>query len=71
MSEELEGFFRSPRSIQGANGPHEVQYVPLASSLAAALLDGLSEQPANAFERVCKYPGLTFPSCSSSLSTPF
>jgi hypothetical protein len=28
MSEALEGLFRSPRSILGANGPHEVRYVP-------------------------------------------
>ena len=27
-SEALEGIFRSPRSILGANGPHEVRYVP-------------------------------------------
>jgi hypothetical protein len=29
-----------------------------ASSLAAALLDGLSEQPAIAIQRVCEYPDL-------------
>jgi hypothetical protein len=28
MSESLEGIFRSPRSIQMANGPHEVRCVP-------------------------------------------
>ena len=28
ISEALEGLIRSPRSILGANGPHEVRYVP-------------------------------------------
>jgi hypothetical protein len=28
MSKALEWVFRSPRSIPGANGPHEVRYVP-------------------------------------------
>ena len=27
-SEVLEGLIRSPRSILGANGPHEVRFVP-------------------------------------------
>ena len=27
MPESLEGLFRLPRSVRGANGPHEVQYV--------------------------------------------
>ena len=44
--EALKGLFRSPRTIARANGPHEVRFVPLASSLAAALLDGLFEHPA-------------------------
>ena len=34
--------------------------VRFASSLAAALLDGLSEQPAMASERVCQCQGLAF-----------
>jgi len=38
MPEALEGLFRSPRSIQWANGPHEVRVVPPRASLAAALL---------------------------------
>jgi hypothetical protein len=34
------------------------EYASRASSLAAALLDGLSEQPAIASQRVCEYPDL-------------
>ena len=41
-----------------------------ASSLAAALLEGLSEQPAMVSEQVCEYPGLACLFYSSSLSTP-
>jgi hypothetical protein len=40
------GFFHSPRFIVRANGPTKCGRYLLASSLAAALLDGLSEQPA-------------------------
>ena len=40
-SETLKGLFRSPRSILGANGPTKCGPYLLASSLAAALLDGL------------------------------
>ena len=44
-SEVLEGFFRSPRSMVGANGPHEVRSVPLRLFACCGLEDGLSEQP--------------------------
>ena len=44
-SEALEGLFRSPRSIARANGPTKCGPYLLASSLAAALLDGLFEHP--------------------------
>jgi len=44
-SETLEGFFRSPRSIVRANGPTKCGPYLLASSLTAALLDGLFEHP--------------------------
>ena len=45
-SEELEDILRSPRSILGANGHTKCGWYLLASSLAAALLDGLFEHPA-------------------------
>jgi hypothetical protein len=45
-SEELEGIFRSPRVIIWANGYTKCGWYLLASSLAAALLDGLFEHPA-------------------------
>jgi hypothetical protein len=45
MSESLKGFFRSPRSIAMANGHTKCGAYLLASSLAAALLDGLFEHP--------------------------
>ncbi|TKB94884.1 MAG: hypothetical protein E8D41_02925 [Nitrospira sp.] len=41
----LKGLFRSPRSIGRANGHTKCGWYLFASSLAAALLDGLSEQP--------------------------
>jgi len=41
----LEGLFRSPRSIARANGHTKCGAYLLASSLAAALLDGLFEHP--------------------------
>jgi hypothetical protein len=44
-SEVLEGIFRSPRSIQRANGHTKCDWYLLASSLAAVLLDGLFEHP--------------------------
>jgi hypothetical protein len=40
-SEVLEGIFRSPRSILGANGHTKCGWYLLASSLAAGLLDRL------------------------------
>jgi hypothetical protein len=43
--EALEGLFRSPRSILRANGYTKCGGYLLASSLAAALLDGLFEHP--------------------------
>jgi len=58
------------RRSRGAQRLNVLQRVRFASSLAAALLDGLSEQPATASERVREYSGLAFLSCSSSLSTP-
>jgi hypothetical protein len=45
-SEVLAGIFRSPRFILGANGHTKCGWYLLASSLAAALLDGLFEHPA-------------------------
>jgi hypothetical protein len=45
-SETLVGLIRSPRSILGVNGHTKCGTYLLASSLAAALLDGLFEQPA-------------------------
>jgi hypothetical protein len=44
----LKGFFRSPRSIGGANGSTKCGPYILAASLAAALLNGLFEHPARA-----------------------
>jgi hypothetical protein len=44
-SETLEGLFRSPRSIARANAHTKCGTYLLASSLAAALLGGLFEQP--------------------------
>ena len=44
-SEGLEDILRSPRSILGANGHTKCGWYLLASSLAAALLDGLFEHP--------------------------
>jgi hypothetical protein len=41
----LKGLFRSPRSIGRANGYTKCGPYLLASSLAAALLDGLFEHP--------------------------
>jgi hypothetical protein len=46
MAEALEEFFRSPRSIEWANGPTKCGGYLLRSSLAAALLDSLFEHPA-------------------------
>jgi hypothetical protein len=43
----LEDVIRSPRSILRANGHTKCGWYLLASSLAAALLDGLSKQPAS------------------------
>jgi hypothetical protein len=45
-SEALEGIFRSPRSMLWANGYTKCGPYLLASSLAAALLNGLFEHPA-------------------------
>ena len=45
-SEALEGIFRSPRSILWANGYTKCGRYLLATSLAAALLDGHFEHPA-------------------------
>ena len=45
-SETLTGFIRSPRAILGVNGHTECGPYLLASSLAAALLNGLFEHPA-------------------------
>ena len=44
-SEGLEDILRSPRSILGANGHTKCGWYLFASSLAAALLDGLFEHP--------------------------
>ena len=44
-SEVLEGIFRSPRSILGANGHTKCGWYLLASSLAAAALGGHFEHP--------------------------
>ncbi len=46
-SEVLEGLFRSPRPIARANGPTKCGPYLLASSLAAALPDGLFEHHAS------------------------
>jgi hypothetical protein len=43
----LKGLFRSPRSIRRANGYTKCGPYLLASSLAAAALDSLSEHPAS------------------------
>jgi hypothetical protein len=48
-SEALEGLFRSPGSIARANGPTKCGPYLLASSLAAALLDGLFEHPTRSY----------------------
>jgi hypothetical protein len=45
-SETLAGLIRSPRSILGVNGHTKCGLYLLASSLAAALLDGLFQHPA-------------------------
>jgi hypothetical protein len=45
-SKVLEGIFRSPRPMLRANGHTKCGWYLLASSLAAALLDGLFEHPA-------------------------
>jgi hypothetical protein len=45
-SETRAGLIRSPRSILGVNGHTKCGTYLLASSLAAALLDGLFEHPA-------------------------
>jgi hypothetical protein len=58
------------RRSRGAQRLNVLQRVRFASSLAAALLDGLSEQPAMASERVCAYPDLAWLFCSSSLPPP-
>ena len=44
MPESLKGLFRSPRSIRGANGSHEVRYVPPSAlhSLRPCLRNGAS-----------------------------
>ncbi len=47
-----------------------LQSVRFASSRAAALLDGLSEQPAMTSEGACEYPDLAWLLYSSSVSTP-
>jgi hypothetical protein len=47
VSEALEGIFRSPRSILRANGHTKCGWYLLASSLAAAALNGHFEHPAN------------------------
>jgi len=44
-SEVLEDILRSPRSILRANGHTKCGWYLLASSLTAALLDGLFEHP--------------------------
>jgi hypothetical protein len=44
-SETLAGLIRSPRSIRGVNGHTKCGLYLLASSLAAALLNGLFEHP--------------------------
>ena len=56
MSEALEGFSRSPRSIESANGPTKCGGYLLRFSLAAALLDSLFEYPASLFSHcaTCK-----------------
>jgi hypothetical protein len=46
-SETLAGLIRSPRSIRGVNGHTKCGLYLLASSLAAALLDGHFEHPEN------------------------
>jgi hypothetical protein len=58
------------RRSRGAQRLNVLQRVRVASSLAAALLDGLSEQPAMASEQICDYPCLLFLSCSIRLSIP-
>ena len=45
-AETLEGLFRSPRPIAGANSHTKCGTYLLASLLAAALLDSLFEHPA-------------------------
>ena len=47
MSEALEGLIRSPRSILGQTAHTKCGTYLLASSLAAALLDGHFEHPAS------------------------
>ena len=50
----LEGFFRSPRPSIRANGHTKCGTYILASSLAAALLNGLFEHP------MCEYPAVQY-----------
>jgi hypothetical protein len=47
----LNGIFRSPRSIERANGYTKCGPYLLASSLAAALLDGHFEHPARVWRQ--------------------
>jgi hypothetical protein len=50
--ELLEGIFRSPRSMLRANGHTKCGWYLLASSLAAAALDGHFEHPASRFSDI-------------------
>jgi len=61
MAEVLEGFFRSPRSIEWANGPTKCGGYLLRSSLAAALLDKLFEHPARSCPVVPDLRTIGFP----------
>ena len=71
LPDSLQAVDKAPqRRSRGAQRLNVRRRVRFASSLAAALLDGLSEQPAMASEQVCEYPRLLFLSCSISLSLP-
>ena len=66
--ESLEGLLRSPRSMTRANGPTKCGPYLFASSLAAALLDGLFEPPARCSPDVLDVRAIEFLPCSNSLS---
>ena len=54
----------------GAQRLNVRQRVRVRLFACCGLAGGISEQPANAFERICEYPGLTFLSRSSGCQQP-